>query len=66
MESLEDRAFEDAKLRFAWARSHDDESRTQIREDHRRVREAARRAHAELRARIASGDLRGASLVEEL
>lgn len=62
MESLEDRAFEDAKLRFAWARSRDEESREGIRAEHRRVREAARRAHAELRKRIAAGEVRGAAL----
>lgn len=62
MDRLEDRAFEDAKLRFAWARSRDDESRRGIRDEHRRVRQAARDAHATLRSRIASGELRGAAL----
>lgn len=62
MDRLEDRAFEDAKLRFAWARSRDEQSREEIRVEHRRIREAAHAAHAALRTRIASGELRGEAL----
>jgi protein-L-isoaspartate O-methyltransferase len=62
MDGLADRAFEDAKLRFAWARASDDETRGEITAALQRIRGAAREAHAPLRARIASGELRGAAL----
>lgn len=60
--SLADRAFVDAKLRMAWARARDAETCRELEIEHARVRDAARHAHAPLRARIASGDLRGAEL----
>jgi protein-L-isoaspartate O-methyltransferase len=57
-----DRAFVDAKLRMAWARARDAEERAALEEEHRRVKDSARQAHAPLRAQIASGTLRGDAL----
>lgn len=58
-----DRAFVDANLRMAWARSApNDEARAALAAIHRTVQSAAHDAHAALRAEIASGALRGAAL----
>jgi protein-L-isoaspartate O-methyltransferase len=57
-----DRAFVDASLRMAWARTPDGVERRALEEIHTSLKEAARRAHAPLREAIASGVMGGAAL----
>jgi hypothetical protein len=59
-----DRAYADALLRMAWARSRDLEERGQLLGVLAELRAASRRSHAPLRACIASGELRGVGLRE--
>lgn len=57
-----DRAYADALLRMAWARCDDVEERRQLLGVLAELRAASRREHAQLRARIASGELRRGGL----
>jgi len=59
-----DRAFADALLRLAWSRSSDAADRGELLKVLGELRAASLRSHAELRERIASGALAGASLRE--
>jgi protein-L-isoaspartate O-methyltransferase len=57
-----DRAFVDANLRMAWARTVDSRARASIGEVHEAVRSSARQAHEALRAEIVAGEMRGDAL----
>jgi SAM-dependent methyltransferase len=57
-----DRAFVDAMARMRWSRAKDDDERAQVRELSSALQEASMKAHAELRAEIACGALRGLAL----
>ncbi|HEX2872013.1 MAG TPA: class I SAM-dependent methyltransferase [Polyangiaceae bacterium] len=59
-----DRAYADALLRMAWARSDGADERGELLGVLAELRSASRQSHAELRSRIASGVLRGPSLRE--
>jgi protein-L-isoaspartate O-methyltransferase len=59
-----DRAFVDAMIRMSWSRTRDPAQHAALGELHVAVRAASHRSHAALRARIATGALRGAALKE--
>jgi SAM-dependent methyltransferase len=59
-----DRAFVDAMTRLRWARAGDPSARAVLEALHVGARDAALRAHREIRAAIASGHLRGPALRE--
>jgi SAM-dependent methyltransferase len=59
-----DRAYVDAITRMEWARTSDEERRSELRDLHDAVRVAANERHAGVRSRIASGALRGRALRE--
>jgi hypothetical protein len=59
-----DRAYADALLRMAWARSESVEERRELLGVLAELRAASRCGHAQLRARIASGELRRGGLRE--
>jgi protein-L-isoaspartate O-methyltransferase len=61
-----DRAFADAIVRMAWSRSADPAHCAELGLLHAMVRAASQRDHAELRASIAQGELRGPVLRERL
>ena len=61
-----DRAYADALLRMAWARSADAQERAPLSLVLDELRTASRQSHASLRARIVSGELRGPRLRERL
>jgi len=57
-----DRAFVDAMIRIAWSRTGDPERLAELGQLHGELQAAALRAHANLRAEIGGGALRGAEL----
>lgn len=59
-----DRAYADALLRMAWARSDGSEERGELLQVLAGLRTASRQSHSELRSRIASGGLRRSGLRE--
>lgn len=60
--AVRDRAFVDAMIRMAFSRSSDDGEQRRLEALHEELRRAARASHAELRAAIANGSLRGTVL----
>ena len=57
-----DRAFVDALIRMRWSRASTPAERAELCDLHVAVRAAALESHAEIRASIAAGSLRGVSL----
>jgi SAM-dependent methyltransferase len=57
-----DRAFVDAMIRIGWSRTSDPAQRAELAQLHAATCAAALQSHAQLRAQIASGRLRGAAL----